>query len=115
MGAQAYILLGPWGNGLLGLVAAAQPSLAPGETSKVAGRTTEPPGRGYPRDESRRSMSVGGEATRTGWRGQCPTGKGSPQGPCSAVLSGTPDRWYRVTGAPFRAGKGGRRGGGAHE
>ncbi|BDA47100.1 hypothetical protein COCOBI_09-5550 [Coccomyxa sp. Obi] len=51
-------------------------------------------------------MSVGGEATRTGWRGQCPTGKGSPQGPCSAVLSGTPDRWYRVTWAPFRAGKG---------
>lgn len=53
-----------------------------------------------------------GEATSTGWRGQCPGVEETPQRPCPAWLGGSPDGWQRVTEAPFRAGKGmqGRRG-----
>ena len=69
---------------------------------QVAGRTTEPPGREILRGELWGHVWW---AARTGGRGQCLGVGGTPQRPCPAVLCGSLDRWYRVTGAPFRAGK----------
>ncbi|CAL8462152.1 g1683 [Coccomyxa elongata] len=74
---------------------------------QVAGRTTEPPGREILRGELRGHVWW---AARTGGRGQCLGVGGTPHRPCPAVLCGSLDRWYRVTGAPFRAGDGRRPG-----
>ncbi|CAL8464030.1 g3566 [Coccomyxa elongata] len=70
---------------------------------QVAGRTTEPPGREILRGELRGHVWW---AARTGGRGQCLGGGGTPHRPCPAVLCESLDRWYRVTGASFRAGDG---------
>ncbi|CAL8467230.1 g6766 [Coccomyxa elongata] len=70
---------------------------------QVAGRTTEPPGREILRGELRGHVWW---AARTGGRGQCRGVGETPHRPCPAVLCGSLDRWYRVTGAPFRAGDG---------
>ncbi|CAL8466111.1 g5647 [Coccomyxa elongata] len=78
---------------------------AANDNRKVAGRTTEPPGREILRGELRGHVWW---AARTGGRGQYFGVGGTPHRPCPAVLCGSLDRWYRATGAPFRAGVGRR-------